>query len=211
MVSDENDKPPLKTTEVPQNSGADAAKADGGADGGGTNGGGANGDDEVMALTPKDDIMSSPLFILVTLMAYIAECGGRDIPMEQKAEFVTILRKHVRKEDITEHELHLMVRDGFKQTLRVEYRTYLDKVAPKLSLGQRLSIIANLYNMMMVDGELLDGEETRIDLCRRVFGLDPDVTRQIRRILLLKNDTSVFLDPGHPGNDPGFHFKINLS
>jgi len=61
----------------------------------------------------------------------------------RKAKFVTILHKHLWKEDISEHELYLMVRDGFEQTLRAEYRTYLDKVTPKLSLGQRLSIIAN--------------------------------------------------------------------
>ena len=165
--------------------------------------------EEVLEL--KVDIMSSPLFILVTLMAYIAECGGRNIPMEQKAEFITTLRKHVNKHDISEEELQLMMRDAFEETLRIEYRKYLEFVTPKLSTGQRLAIIANLYDMMMVDGDLLDGEESRIDLCRRVFDLNPDVTRQIRRILILKNDTSVFLNPGHPGNDPGFVFSPDHS
>jgi len=61
----------------------------------------------------------------------------------------------------------------------------------------------------MVDGELLDGEETRIDLCRCIFELDLDVTRQIRRILLLKKDISVFLGPGHPWNDPSFHLNTD--
>lgn len=169
------------------------------------------GDDDQEVMTLKGDIMSSPLFILVTLMAYIAEAGGRDIPMEQKAEFVTILRKHVKKQDITEKELRLMVRDGFEQTLRIEFRTYLEHVTPNLTQGQRFSIIANLYNIMMVDGELLDGEESRVDMCRRVFDLNPRVTRQIRRILLLKNDTSIFLNPGHPGNDPTFNFSADYS
>jgi len=98
--------------------------------------------EDVLNLTV--DIISSPLFILVTLMAYIAECGGREIPVEQKAEFVTILRKHVIKEDITEAELHLMVRDAFKQTLRIEFNTYLDTVTPNLSMYLRdISVIGS--------------------------------------------------------------------
>lgn len=199
MDSDEDNGQSPEPTAAPPDSGSVAEKTNGGANSGGE------------ALILEADIMSSPLFILVTLMAYIAECGGREIPMEQKAEFVTILRKHVKKEDITEQEMQLMVRDGFEQTLRIEFRSYLEKVTPKLSQGQRLSIIANLYNMMMVDGELRDGEEARIDQCRRAFDLDPAITRKIRRVLLLKNDTSVFLNPGHPGNSSDFSFSVDHS
>jgi len=162
-------------------------------------------DEGVISL--EGDIMSSPLFILITLMAYIAECGGRDIPVEQKSLFLSMLRKHVNKNDIEEKELHLMLRDAFEQTLRIEFRHYLESVTPVLTMVQRYSIIANLYDMMMVDGELRDGEESRIDLCRRKFDLDPRVTRQIRRIFLLKNDTSVFLNMNHPCNDPSFSFN----
>ncbi len=201
MGSDEDDKNAPELTEESQDTATNSAdKTSDGAGG-----------DEQEVMTLKADIMSSPLFILVTLMAYIAEAGGRDIPMEQKAEFLTILRKHVKKQDITEKELQLMVRDGFEETLRIEFRTYLENVTPNLTYAQRLSIVANLYNMMMVDGELLDGEESRVDLCRRTFQLDPGVTRQIRRVLLLKNDTSVFLNPGHPSNDPSFSFSVTHS
>lgn len=167
--------------------------------------GAAQGDDgEVLDL--KVDVMASPIFILVTMMAYIALSGGKNVPVEQKAEFISTLRKHVTKEEISEEEMRVMMRDSFEQTERIEYRTYLDKVRPQLSYGQRLSIIANLYDMMMVDGELLEGEESKIDLARRVFELDPVTTKQIRRIMLLKNDTAIFLNPSHPGNDPDFRF-----
>ncbi|NQV44789.1 MAG: hypothetical protein HQ501_07800 [Rhodospirillales bacterium] len=165
--------------------------------------------EEVISL--EDDIMSSPLFILVTLMAYIAECGGREIPIEQKSVFLAILRKHVNKNEIEEKELHLMLRDAFNLTLRIEFPHYLESVTPALTMGQRFSVIANLYNMMMVDGEIRDGEEARIDLCRRKFGLDPRIARQIRRVSLLRNDTSIFLNPNHPCNDPAFSFHLDHS
>ena len=167
------------------------------------------GAEEVLPL--KNDFMSSPLFILVALMAYIAECGGREIPVEQKAVFLAILRKHVNKGDIGEKELHLMLRDAFDLTLRIEFQHYLESITPVLTMGQRFSVIANLYNMMMVDGEIRDGEEARIDLCRRKFELDPRVIRQIRRVSLLRNDTSIFLDPNHPCNDPAFYFHLDHS
>lgn len=161
--------------------------------------------EQVVELT--NDIFTSPLLILITLMTYIAECGGREIPVEQKAEFLTIMRKHINKGDISESEFHAIMSDAYDETLRMEFRKYLETVTPNLTIGQRFSIIANMYNMMMVDGEIRDGEEARIDLCRREFGLNPRVVRQIRRVLLLKNDTSIFLNPSHPNNDDSFIFS----
>lgn len=188
MISDEKSESEPEATEALPEGNTDANEGDG----------------EVIEL--KVDIMSSPIFILVTMMAYIALSGGKNIPVEQKAEFISTLRKHVTKDDISEEEMRVMMHDSFEQTDRVEYRTYLDKITPRLSYGQRLSVIANLYDMMMVDGELLEGEESKIDLARRVFELDPVTTKQIRRVMLLKNDTAIFLNPGHPGNDPDFRF-----
>ncbi len=164
-----------------------------------------NGEEEPLELT--SGITTTPVMILLTLMAYIAEAGGREIPVEQKAEFVSLMRKHIKKGDVSESEFHSMMKDAYDETLRMEFRTYLENVTPNLTIGQRYSVIANLYNMMMVDGAIRDGEESRIDLCRREFGLNPRVTRQIRRILLLKNDTSIFLDPSHPNNDDGYIFS----
>ena len=160
-------------------------------------------DEDVLEL--EEDIMASPIFILVTLMAYIALSGGKDIPMEQKAEFITLLRKHVAREEITENDLRRLMRDGFDMTQRIEFSSYLEKVKPRLSPGQRLCVIANLYDMMMVDGEFLEGEKSKIDMCRRSFDLDPVVTKQIRQVLIVKNDTGIFFDPTHPGNNPDAH------
>lgn len=159
-----------------------------------------------LAAKLRTDVVQSPVFIVMTLMAYIALSGGKDVPVEQKAEFVTTLRKHVTKGDMSEGEMQAIIRDSFAQTQRMEYRSYLEKVAPQLTYGQKLSVIANLYDMMMVDGELREGEESRVELCRRVFDLDSAKTKQIRRVLLLKNDTAIFLNANHPGNDPGFIF-----
>lgn len=167
---------------------------------------GDGGAEAAPVLELKQDLLSSPMFILVTLMAYIALSGGKTLAVEKKAEFITTLRKHVDKEEMTETDIQVLMHDGFEETQRMEYRHFLDKVTPQLTYGQRLATLANLYDMMMVDGELLEGEESKIDLCRRIFEVDPIVARQIRRVMLLKNDTAIFLNDGHPGNDPGFRF-----
>ncbi len=144
------------------------------------------------------------LFMLVVLLAYIVQSSHREVPVEQKAEFITLLRKHVERGDITESQMHAMVRDAFTQTQAKDFRAYIMEIKPKLSNGQRLSIICNLLDMMHVDGVRTDGEDSIIEQCRRAFNIDAGRMRVMQRIFELKNDTSIFLSPGHPGNDPSF-------
>ena len=146
------------------------------------------------------------LFMLVMLLAYIVQSSHREVPIEQKAEFITLLRKHVDRGDITESQMHAMVRDAFAQTQVKDFRAYIIEIKPKLSNGQRLSIICNLLDMMHVDGVRTDGEDSIIEQCRRAFNIDAGRMRVMQRIFELKNDTSIFLNPGHPGNDPSFTF-----
>jgi len=68
----------------------------------------------------------------------------------------------------------------------------LARLAGVLDEPQRQCLLANLYELAMVDGHLRASEMALLDQFRAVLGVDPERCRQLEQVLRTKNDLSVF-------------------
>ena len=65
-------------------------------------------------------------------------------------------------------------------------------------------MLVNLYNVMLVDGVVKEGERKVFKKFQHAFDVDEITARKIREFLMLKHDTSLFTNPSHPYNDDDF-------
>jgi len=145
----------------------------------------------------------SRLKILAVLLAYVVEANQK-IPVEQKAGFLTLFQKHVSSGQMSKNGLQNLVSHAFDTARAVPLDEFIEHSKPNLTHGQRLSVIANLLDMMLIDGTYSDGELAVIEKCREAFGVEEATVNHLRKVFDLKNDTTMFLDATHRFNDPGF-------
>jgi uncharacterized tellurite resistance protein B-like protein len=69
---------------------------------------------------------------------------------------------------------------------------FLKRLEGVLSEPQKQCVLANLYELAMVDGHLRASEVTLLDKFRQTLGMDREQCAQLEQVLRTKNDLSVF-------------------
>ncbi len=149
----------------------------------------------------------TPLEMLVTALAYLMK-GDGDVSAEERAKLLAIMNKHVGMKEVQPEQLKRMVGAAFGHARKVPVDVFVQQVAPELSPGQKMAIFANLYDVSLADGELRGGEKVVLDTFMVSFDLDGNQVKAMKEVILLKNDTAVFTNLGHPHNEPNFRLKV---
>ena len=156
--------------------------------------------DKIEFAVEDEEEVLSPLFALAVSVAYEIKVDGH-ISSQQRAQLVALFGKLVEMGSMNEGALHSLIHKAFNYTQDNSVEDFLKKVTPILTDTQRLAIIINLYDAMQVDGHIKLGERDVVHKFEEAFAIDGDVARGVREFLMLKNDTSIFLDMSHPLNN----------
>jgi len=148
----------------------------------------------------------TPLKILAISMAYEIQADKRTSPQE-KAKLVTLFGKLVEMGTLQEGELHALINWAFEYARKNRLEPFLKQADSILSYTQKMAVLINLYDVMQVDGYIKMGERGLIQAFKQNFGIDARISRGVREFLMLKNDTSIFIDDGHPLNNETFDFS----
>ena len=152
----------------------------------------------------------TPIRALATAMAYMIVADGITKP-EERARVITLLGKHVSLGHIGQGDLQKLSMDAFAYAARHDFDRFLIEIEPVLTSGQALATLLNIYDAMLVDGNIAQGEKDVVARFAKFFGINPEFIRGIREVLLLKNDTNLFYDDGHPANAPDYELPIAYS
>lgn len=148
----------------------------------------------------------TPLMALAVSMAY--EIRVDEITSTQeKGQLVALFGKLVEMKSLHQGQLQSLINKAFSYTKNNNVDDFLVKATPILSDSQRLAIIVNMYDTMQTDGHIKKGEQDIIQKFEKAFGIDKDIASGIRKFLMLKNDTSLFIDVSHPLNNRTFDFE----
>lgn len=112
-------------------------------------------------------------------------CMGSDgeIDPEEIGHLISVLGRNA-----TRTELDSCV----KYAQKTPAETFLAEATPKLSEGQRLSILLNMIDSAMADGEAEQGEQQLIARFQQAFGFDDAKLNGHFQTLMMKNDRSIF-------------------
>ncbi len=152
-----------------------------------------------MATTPA----LSPLEALVTAEAYVILADKKALP-EERAALVALLGKHLNKSELSSAQIQQLTADAFAYVARYEYRDFLASLDGLLSPAQLIAILANMYEAMIVDGQIIARERELIDEFQKFFEIDRRVIATVREVVVIKNDTTLFLRDDHPSNHDQF-------
>ena len=155
------------------------------------------------------NILSSPLYILATSIAYLVDADTRTT-FEEKAKMITVFGKHVSRKEMTQDELHGVMNDAFDFASRIEVDKFIHHIKDELTPGQKAGIVLNMYDAMLVDGQVAAGERAILNKFVGAFDLSRDTMRSIREVMMLKNDTAIFTDTNHPYNEPRYELDLKL-
>ena len=150
-----------------------------------------------------NDQKLTPLFALAVSLAYAIQADFRT-SIQEKAELVTIFGKLVEKGEFSKSRLERMTQDSFSHASATELSDFLDEAVQVLSHSQKLAILVNLYDIILVDGAVKEGERDVFKKFQHAFEIDEKTARKIREFLMLRHDMSLFTDPSHPYNDDDF-------
>lgn len=123
---------------------------------------------------------------------------------------ITVFGKHVARGEISQGQLRAIADDAFSYADRVPLERFLDSVTPDLTPAQKAAIVINLYDTMLVDGQVASGERAIIDKFVGAFEISRNTIRALREVIMLKNDTGLFTDARHPFNEPSFRLDLQL-
>jgi uncharacterized tellurite resistance protein B-like protein len=87
---------------------------------------------------------------------------------------------------------------------------FLKEAAPVLTDAQKMCILLNLVDSSLSDGEAEREEQEMFEKFLKAFGISEDRFRPFFEVIVLKNDRSVFLNPNHPKNQPGFKVELAI-
>jgi uncharacterized tellurite resistance protein B-like protein len=149
------------------------------------------------------------LLVLARALAYVVDADSKTT-LEEKAKMLTVMGKHVARGEITPHQLKGLTDDAFNHAAMVPVERFIDDIVEGLTPAQKVSLVINLYDTMLVDGQVATGERTVIDKFVGAFEISRNTIRALREVLMLKNDTGLFTDPNHPFNEPSFRLDLQL-
>lgn len=149
----------------------------------------------------------TPMQALATATAYIVMADKKAVP-EERAGLVSLLGKHVSKREMSSTQIQRLTADAFAYVAKHEYDKFLLSIEDTLTPAQIISVIANMYELMIVDGHVIAGEKELVDEFFRFFDIDRRIVNTVREILMIKNDTTMFLRDDHPNNGSDFRFMF---
>ena len=158
----------------------------------------------------SEDLSAKPLLIIAASLAYIMRDDGR-IVEEEMAEFMTVFGKHVRRGDLTWDEVSALTKEAIAYTEVNDVDDFLEEISDKLSFAQRLSIIMNMYDAVLVDGRVVESERWIMQKFQNSFNIFEDLMGPLRELLILKNDTSLFTSSANPRNAADYQLKISVT
>ncbi len=152
----------------------------------------------------------TPMQMFAVSLAYMIDADGLR-PAEEKAEFLSILGKHVTRGEFTERGLAELSKFAFDFVEQNDIDTFLALATPKLSNLQRAAIYINALETMLVDGTVREIEQNVLKKFQDAFQIDRDAVLAVREIVYIKNDTRMFLYPEHPRNSPTEYLAVRYS
>lgn len=149
----------------------------------------------------------SPIQAFTTAQAYVILADNKTLP-EERAELVTLLGKHVSRHELTPSQIQRLTADAFAYVAAHDFEKFLLTIEACLTPGQIISIFCNMYETMIIDGQMIAKEKELIDQFQKFFNIDKRIVNTAREILFLKNDTSMFLRSDHPNNSRDFRMSF---
>ncbi|MEQ8709232.1 MAG: TerB family tellurite resistance protein [Rhodospirillales bacterium] len=149
----------------------------------------------------------SPLFALGASLAYMIRADG-ETKVEERATFLTVFGKQVTSGTMTSDQLQMLTAASFRFARQTPLKDFLIVATPRLSFAQRMAIFMNIYETVLVDGMIREGEKRMLHEFEQHFGISREKLRAVRELLMLKNDTSLFTDEAHPQNESGYSFDL---
>ncbi len=147
----------------------------------------------------------TPLQILAIAEIYVLMADDKVKP-EERATLISLFGKHVSKKEIPSNDVKRLTANAFEYVERHSFEDFLIAIESAITMGQAIAIYANMYEAMIVDGNVVALEKERVEKFHRFFGIEKRVVNAIREILMVKNDTGIFLREDHPNNGSDFHF-----
>jgi uncharacterized tellurite resistance protein B-like protein len=157
-----------------------------------------------------EDISGKPLMIVAAALAYIMRADGR-IVEEEMAEFMTVFGKHVRRGDMSWDDVNALTRDGISYSEKNDLDEFLELIGEKLTFAQKLSILMNIYDAVLVDGRVVDSEREVMQKFQNTFHIFEDLMGPVRELLIIKNDTSLFTSTANPRNAEDYRIKVSVT
>ncbi len=87
---------------------------------------------------------------------------------------------------------------------------FLVDTTPMLSDAQRMSILLNLVDSAMSDGEAEPEEQQLIGRIQAAFGISDERFAPFFDVLMAKNDRTIFVDERHPHNAPDYRVSLQV-
>jgi len=147
----------------------------------------------------------SPLQALAVGTAYVVMADKKALP-EERASLVSLLGKHVSRRELSSTQIQRLTADAFAYVAKYEFDKFLMSIEATLTPAQIISVLSNMYETMIVDGNVVSREKELVEEFYRFFDVDRRVVNTIREILMIKNDTTLFLHTDHPNNSRDFRF-----
>lgn len=148
-----------------------------------------------------------PLAVLATSLAYVIMVDRR-VLAEEKAKLFAMLGKHITSGHLTRAQVNELAAEAFERAAAVDAERFLKVAATRLTHAQKLSVLAHMYDAMLVDGMAMAGEAQILKDFTVAFGVATAEVRAVREVLRLTCDTSIFLDPLHPWNQGRFRLGM---
>ncbi|MDA1090062.1 MAG: TerB family tellurite resistance protein [Proteobacteria bacterium] len=150
-----------------------------------------------------NDSPITPLFGLAVAIAYVIQSDGKT-SVQERAEWLTLFGQLVESGKFSKAHLATMTKTAFAHAAATDLSEFLEQLTPVLSYSQKISVLINLYDTMLADGNIKEGGHRVFEQFHRAFEIDKQTLRTIREFLSLKNDITLFTDANHPYNDDDF-------
>ncbi len=87
---------------------------------------------------------------------------------------------------------------------------FIQEAVPVLTDAQKMSILLNLIDSALSDGQAEPEEQVLIGKLQDAFGISDERFRPYFEVMTLKCDRSVFQDPNHPFNKAGHQVSLSI-
>lgn len=145
----------------------------------------------------------TPMQVLATAQAYVILADNKTLP-EERAGLVGLLGKHVSRSDLTPQQIQGLTADAFAYVAKYPFDEFLLSIEATITPAQIVAIFCNMYETMLIDGQMVAKEKELIEKFYRFFNIDKRVVNTARELVFIKNDTSIFLRKDHPNNGRDF-------
>ncbi len=147
----------------------------------------------------------TPLQILAIAEVYVLMADDKVVP-EERATLISLFGKHVSKKEIPSSDVQRLTTNAFAYVEKHAFEDFLIAIESAITPAQAIAIYANMYEAMLVDGNVVTLEKELVEKFHRFFCIEKRIVNTIREIIMVKNDTSIFLREDHPNNGDEFRF-----